>query len=88
MIAEEPKLKHTVALLLASAVFAGPGAAWVFAQDGKPPLVAAIPAGPSVNPDDAADGARPATGPDAEEGGLTQEANVIGRFLGLPITNS
>jgi hypothetical protein len=86
MIAEEPKLKHTVALLLLCAVFAAPGAVPVFARDGKPPLVAAIPAGPPVNPDDAADDARSAASPDSEEGGLTQEANVIGRFLGLPIT--
>ena len=88
MIAEAPKLKHTVALLLLCAVFAVPGAAQVLARDGKPSLVAAIPAGPPLNPDDAADGARSAAGPDAEEGGLTQEANEIGRFLGLPITNS
>src|SRR6516164_400060 len=44
MIAEKPKLKHTVAPLLLCAVFAAPGAAQMFAQDGRPLLVAAIPA--------------------------------------------
>jgi F-type H+-transporting ATPase subunit a len=88
MLAAEPNLKHTVALLLLCAFFAGPGTTQVFAQEGKPPLVAAIPDEPPTHTDDTADGARSAASPGPEEGGLTQEANAIGRFLGLPITNS
>jgi F-type H+-transporting ATPase subunit a len=81
-------VKHTVALRLFCTILACAGTAQVLARDGKPPLVAPIQAGPPVKPDEAAAGARSAASPDAEEGGLTQGANVIGRFLGLPITNS
>jgi F-type H+-transporting ATPase subunit a len=87
MIAKGSRLTFPLALLLFPAI-AGLGTGVVFAQDAEPRPTSATPANAAVQSNSAENGARPATSPKPEEEGLTQEANEIVRFLGLPITNS
>jgi F-type H+-transporting ATPase subunit a len=88
MIAQKPKLKHRVALLLFPAVFAGLSGSPVFAQDAKSRLTSETSSKAAVKSNHAESGARPAVSPEPKEQGLTQEAPEIARFFGLPITNS
>jgi F-type H+-transporting ATPase subunit a len=87
-MAQEPTMKHPVTLVLLCAILAGPCSALALAGDGESRLIAATPSDLTGRPDDAANGTRSAASAEPEEGGLTQEANEIVRFLGLPITNS
>lgn len=88
MIAQEPKLKYRVALLLFAAVFASLAGNSVFAQETKPRVNSAKSPSAAVAPNHAENGARPAVSPESKEHGLTQDAPAIARFFGLPITNS
>jgi F-type H+-transporting ATPase subunit a len=88
MIAQEPKLKHMVALLLFLAVLAGLGAGLVFAQDARSQFPSATSSNTTAKSNHADNGARPTVSSGPEEHGLTQEANEIARLFGLPITNS
>src|SRR6516165_9234623 len=86
MLAQEPRVKHPATLLLLCAVLASPGAAFARGEESS-----RIPANSSARtdkPDDATKGPGSAAKPEREEEGLTQEANVITRVFGLPITNS
>src|SRR6516162_9482050 len=86
MVVRAPK--PSVTLLLFPAVFAVLGAGMVFARDAGSRLASATPSNAAVRPNPAENGARPAVSPEPKEQGLTQEANVIARLFGLPITNS
>jgi F-type H+-transporting ATPase subunit a len=77
-----------VALLLFPTLFAALSAGLVFAQDAGQPLTSAAPSSAAVRSNPAENGAPAAARPEPEEQGLTQEANVIARLFGLPITNS
>jgi F-type H+-transporting ATPase subunit a len=88
MIAQEPKMKHRVALLLFAVVFAGVAGNSVFAQEAKPRLTSATSPNAAVTSNHAENGARPAVSPEPQEHGLTREAAEIARVFGLPITNS
>jgi F-type H+-transporting ATPase subunit a len=88
VIAQEPKLKLRVALLLFPAVFVGLGAGLVFAQDANSRLTSATSSNAAVKSNHAEKGARPAVSPEPKEDGLTQEAVEIIRLFRLPITNS
>jgi F-type H+-transporting ATPase subunit a len=88
MIAQEPKLKQRVALLLSAAIFACLAGNPVLAQESKPRLTLATSPNAPVKSNHAENGARPAVSPESKENGLTQDAAEIARFFGLPITNS
>jgi F-type H+-transporting ATPase subunit a len=88
MTAQNPKLKHRVALLLFPAVFAGLSAGLLFALDADSQRGSATLSNAAVNSNLATSGARPAADPEPEEHGLTQEAVEIARLFSLPITNS
>jgi F-type H+-transporting ATPase subunit a len=77
-----------VPLLLLPAFFAVLGAGMVFAQDAGSRLTSVTPSNAAVRANPTENGARPAVSPEPKEQGLTQEANVIARLFGLPITNS
>jgi F-type H+-transporting ATPase subunit a len=88
MIAQEPNLKHRVALLLFPAIFAGLGAAPASGQDAKSVPTSTTSSKAAVRSKPGENGARTTVSPNAEEGGLTQGANEIARLFSLPITNS
>ena len=83
-----PKRNLRVPLLLLPAFFAVLGAGMVFAQDAGSRLTSVTPSNAAVRANPTENGARPAVSPEPKEQGLTQEANVIARLFGLPITNS
>jgi F-type H+-transporting ATPase subunit a len=88
MIAQEPKRKPTVALVLFLAAFAEFGAGPLLAQEANSPLRSATSFNAAVVSSQAENGASPLVSPKPEAEGLPREATEIGRLFGLPITNS
>jgi F-type H+-transporting ATPase subunit a len=60
----------------------------VFAQEAGSGLISATSSNAALRSNPTENGPRPAASPEPKEQGLTQEANVIARLFGLPITNS
>jgi F-type H+-transporting ATPase subunit a len=81
----ELKLKGSTALMLFAAILAGLRAGSASAQDTRSEPTSSKAA---IEPDQPEHGADSAASTGEEEEGLSQEANEIGRLLGLPITNS
>jgi F-type H+-transporting ATPase subunit a len=89
MIAHEPTPKRKLAaLVLFPTILVGLGTGLVFAQDAQPTPTSAASSSAAVQSNHVENGVRPPASPEPEEAGLTQEANVIVRLFGLPITNS
>jgi F-type H+-transporting ATPase subunit a len=88
MNAKHPRSTYELVLLLFAAIFAGIGTGVVFAQRPSSGLPSATSSNPDMKSDQVKTATHPAVSPETEEEGPTQEANVIVRFLGLPITNS
>jgi hypothetical protein len=79
MIAQDFKLKRSVALLLFPAVFAGLAGNSVFAQEAKLRLAPATSSNAAVKSNRGENSAPPAVSLESKEHGLTQEAPTIAR---------